>query len=83
MNIELFCDFFGWMTLVNLMIFVGSALMCITAKRLIQQIHGKLFDLTPEAINACLYGFLGIYKICLIIFNLVPWIALVCIRGII
>ena len=77
MNIELLRTFFGWITLINLVLLTFTAIMCMTARGLIQKMHGKLFGLSPEAINAFLYGYLGLYKICFIVFNLVPWIALV------
>lgn len=76
MNIELLRTFFGWMTLINLGLFIWTALMCMYARGLIQRMHGKLFGLSDEAINAFLYGYLGLYKIIFIAFNLVPWLAL-------
>ncbi len=77
MNLELLREFFGWMTLINLGLYAWSAIMCMLAKGWIQRIHGKWFELNPDAINAFLYGYLGVYKIIFICFNLVPWIALV------
>ena len=76
MNIELIREFFGWMTLVNLGLFIWMAVMCMTARSLIQRMHGKLFGLSEASINAFLYGYLGFYKIVFIVFNLVPWLAL-------
>jgi hypothetical protein len=77
MDIGTIKEFFGWMTLVNLALYVWSAVMCMACKGWIQRVHGKLFGLEPEAINAFLYGYLGVYKIVFIGFNLVPWLALV------
>ena len=42
----------------------------------IVRIHGSMFGLSPEFIKGALYGFLGVYKIVLIVFIFVPWIAL-------
>lgn len=81
MTIELLRSFFGWMTLINLGLFTWTAVMCITARGLIQRMHGKMFGLSEEAINAFLYGYLGFYKIVFIAFNLVPWLALVIMTG--
>lgn len=77
MNLELLKEFFGWMTVINLGLFIFSAIMCMAAKGFIQRIHGKLFGLGAESINAFLYGYIGVYKIVFIVFNLVPWLALV------
>lgn len=76
MDMVLLKGFFGWMTLINFGMFMVSAIMCMTAKGLIQRVHGKIFGLAPETINAFLYGYLGFYKIAFIVFVLVPWIAL-------
>ncbi len=76
MDINTLKEFFGWMTLINFGIFTLSAIMCMSAKGFIQRVHGKLFGLAPETINAFLYGYLGFYKIVFIVFVLVPWIAL-------
>ncbi len=69
-------EFFMWMTVVNFGLFMWSAIMCIYCKGFIQRIHGKMFGLAPETINAFLYGFLGFYKMVFIVFVLTPWIAL-------
>ncbi len=77
MNLPLVKEFFMWCTIINLGLFIWSAIMCMVAKDWIQRIHGKIFGLAPETINAFLYGYLGAYKIVFIVFIFVPWIALV------
>jgi preprotein translocase subunit SecD len=37
--------------------------------------HGALFQLKRESFNVVLYGFIGVFKICFLVFNLVPWLA--------
>ena len=76
MNMVLLKEFFMWCTIVNFGIFTLSAIMCMAAKGFIQRVHGKLFGLAPETINAFLYGYLGFYKIAFTVFVLVPWITL-------
>lgn len=69
-------EIFRWMTVINLILYAWSAIMCAAAKGWIQRVHGKMFGLAPEAINAFLYGYLGLYKVIFIVFILVPWITL-------
>jgi hypothetical protein len=76
MNIELIREFFGWMVAINMILYLWSAVMCIVARNYIQHKHGKWFGLSPEAINAFLYGYLGVYKVVFLVFVFVPWIAL-------
>lgn len=77
MNIAVLKDFFMWMTIINLGLFIWTAVMCIFAKDFIVRVHGKMFGLSPEKIKGTLYGFLGAYKIVFIVFVFVPWIALI------
>ncbi len=76
MNMALLKEFFMWCTIINLGIFMWSAVMCMAAKGFIYRVHGKMFGLSQDTVNAMLYGFLGFYKIVFIVFVLVPWIAL-------
>jgi len=76
MDMELLKTFFMWMTVINFGLFMWITIMCMLCKGFIQRVHGKLFGLSEETISACLYGFLGGYKIVFTVFVLVPWIAL-------
>lgn len=76
MNMELWRQFFGWMTLINLVLFLWTTAMSAWCRGLVYRVHGKMFGLSEETTNKALYYFLAFYKIVFIVFNLVPWIAL-------
>ena len=76
MNLEMLKQFFMWCTVINLGLFIWMAVMCIGCRSFICRVHGKMFGLSEDTINAMLYGFLGFYKIVFIVFVLVPWLAL-------
>ncbi len=76
MNIELLKECFMWMTVINLGIFILSAVLSMLLKDLIVRMHGRMFGISPEALKAILYGYLGLYKVVFIVFVLVPWLAL-------
>ena len=38
--------------------------------------HSKLFPISREAFDLTIYGFIGLYKIVFVTFNLVPYLAL-------
>lgn len=69
-------EFFMWMTIINLILYLWSMVTCCTARSLIHRMHGKLFGLTPETIDAVIYGYFGLYKVVFVVFILAPWIAL-------
>ncbi|MBC8269825.1 MAG: hypothetical protein H8E36_13840 [Rhodospirillaceae bacterium] len=76
MNINALTAFFKWCTIINVGLFFLSAIMILTAADFIYSVHGALFNIPREALDIILYGFLGLYKIFILVFNLVPFIAL-------
>ncbi|WP_372796225.1 DUF6868 family protein [Pontiella sp.] len=76
MNMEILRQFFGWMTLINLGLFIWTAIMSAWCRGFIYKVHGRMFGLSEETTNKALYYFLAFYKIVFITFNLVPWLAL-------
>ncbi|MDZ8119970.1 DUF6868 family protein [Pontiella agarivorans] len=76
MNMEFLRQFFGWMTLINLALFIFTALMSAFCRGLIYKVHSRMFGLSEETTNKALYYFLAFYKIIFITFNLIPWLAL-------
>ena len=77
MSAEWLRTWFGWMTLINLGLFIFTALLSVGCRGFIYRVHGRMFGLTEEITNKALYYFLAFYKIGWIVLNLVPWCALV------
>jgi len=75
-NIQTLTAFFKWCTIINVALFILSAVMIIAAPDFIYDWHGQLFHLPREAFDVVLYSFLGLYKIVILVFNLVPYVAL-------
>jgi hypothetical protein len=69
--------FFGWMTLINLGFYIWTALMCVCCKGVLTSVSGKMFGVSEATGKAIIYGYVGTYKLLFIVFNLVPWLALV------
>jgi hypothetical protein len=76
MDIKALTVFFKWSTIINVGLFFLSAIMILTAADFIYGVHGELFNIPREAFDIILYGFLGLYKIFILVFSLVPFIAL-------
>ena len=53
-----------------------SALMFMLVPDLIYSIHNTMFEITRESYNLAIYSFLGLFKITILVFNIVPYIAL-------
>jgi hypothetical protein len=76
MDIRTLRAFFKWCTIINVALFVVSAIMILAASDFIYSAHGQLFHMPREAFDVVLYAFLGLYKIAILVFNLAPYVAL-------
>ena len=76
MDIQTLTTFFMWCTIVNVAIFAWAALWFMLAPDFIYRMQNKVFPLPRETFNAVIYGFLALHKIFIIVFNVVPWLAL-------
>jgi len=76
MSIEQVRDLFMWCSIINVALLLLSSLMCIFAADWVYRRHSKFFKISREAFNVAIYSFIGVWKILIILFNIVPWIAL-------
>jgi len=76
MDIEAVRGFFMWCTIVNAGLLVLSFVICACAGDWIYRKHSKWFPISRDAFNVAIYSFMGLYKVLVLVFNLVPYIAL-------
>lgn len=78
MDIEMLKQFFMWCSILNISLLVLSFLVVAFGggSNLVYRIHSKWFPMPRDKFNAVLYLLLGIYKILVFVFNIVPWITL-------
>jgi len=76
MDINMLGVFFMWCTIINAGLLVLSSLICVFAGEWIYRLHAKWFPMSRETFNVVLYSWLGLYKMAFLMFNLVPYIAL-------
>jgi hypothetical protein len=69
-----------WCTIINGALLVFSAIMFILASDLAYNVHGKLFPMPRETFNVVIYSFLGVFKIFWLVFNVVPYVALLIVQ---
>ncbi|MFC1839695.1 DUF6868 family protein [Thermodesulfobacteriota bacterium] len=80
MNIQKLTAFFLWCTIINGCLLVLVLIISIIGLDLISSIHSNLFQIPREVINVAYYSFLGLYKMVWLVFNVVPYVALLIIR---
>jgi hypothetical protein len=76
MDIQTLTRFFMWCTIINGGMLILSSLFCLCAQGWVYRVHSSLFAMSRETFNVAMYGFLGFFKIVVIVFNVVPYIAL-------
>ena len=76
MDIRKLTTFFKWCTIINGALLVFWAIMFMAAPDFIYSVHSELFPMPQETFNMVIYSFLGLFKILFLVFNLVPYVAL-------
>ncbi len=81
MDIDTLVQFFMWCTILGAGIMTISALLCMALRDVIAKMHGKLFGISENAVKVAIYGYLGVLKIGVLIFCIIPYVALVITRS--
>ncbi len=78
-NIEIVRSFFLWCTILNAVLLLFSFLMvtCVGAGDWVYKMHSRFFPISKEVFYTAMYSFYGAMKLIVIMFNLVPYLALV------
>lgn len=77
MDITTLKAFFLWCTIVNAALLLLSSLACIFFGDFSYRMNNKFFSISRQEFNVILVSFIALYKIFVMAFNLVPYIALV------
>ncbi|EEF61799.1 DUF6868 family protein [Pedosphaera parvula] len=76
MNINFIRHFLLWCTVINYCILLVWFFALMFAHDCIYRFHTKWFRLTPEQFDTIHYTAMAVYKIGILLFNLVPYIVL-------
>lgn len=72
--------FFLWSLAANYVVLLVWFLAFVFVKDWIRNLHGKWFDFSDATFDAIHYSGMAIYKIGILLFNVVPFIALCILR---
>jgi hypothetical protein len=76
MDIATLTTFFMWCTIINVGILVVWIIVFGLAPEFTYRIQTKLFPMPRETFNVIVYSGFSIYRIVFVVFNLVPYVAL-------
>jgi hypothetical protein len=76
MDIQILTRFFMWCTIINGSLLVLWTVSCIVAPDLVYRTQNRWFPIQRETFNVVIYSFIGTFKIFFLVFNAVPYAAL-------
>lgn len=76
MTIEIIRDALGWCTLINWGLLLCWFLFLTLAHDWTHRLHSKWFNLSADKFDAIHYAGMALFKIGILMFNLVPYFAL-------
>ena len=76
MTIEVVRGVLAWSAVINLGLLLWWFLFFSLAHDWTYRLHGKWFKLTTEQFDALHYGGMAVFKLGILLFNLVPYLAL-------
>jgi hypothetical protein len=76
MSLQSLKHYLLWASAIHYAILCVWAGVFLYARTWLYQLHARWFALTPEVFNALHYGLIGIYKIAIFLFCLVPYLVL-------
>ena len=68
--------FLGWCSLLNFGLLLLWAIFLVAAPDLVHRTQTKWVSISREQFNLVMYGFLGLFKIFVLVFNVIPYLAL-------
>ncbi|ALE53187.1 hypothetical protein SP60_01510 [Candidatus Thioglobus autotrophicus] len=72
----MFQSFLGWSLAINIAVLLSWVLAIKYAHDYVYQVHTYWISITNESFNNIHYGGIGLYKLLIVVFNLVPYFAL-------
>ena len=77
MDVQKLKPFFFWCTIINGALLALAILSTIATSEPSMLLQSRWFHVPPETLSVATYVFLGMFKIFWLVFNLVPYLALV------
>lgn len=76
MEMQTLIKFFMWCTLINSALFLLWAVSLMVAPDLVYRTQKKWFPISRNTFNVVMYSLLGLFKIIVLVFNIIPLLAL-------
>lgn len=75
-DLQAWTTFFGWLTVVNLGIYIISVLLLWLMRDFAYRMNARLFGISEEQVAKSSFNYIAAYKLLIIVFCFAPWLAL-------
>ena len=76
MDIHTLEQFLFWCMIINLVLMTISLVLVTAMRPMVLRIHTKMFSVPEDYVDKAIYVFVGVYKLLVFVFIIVPWIVL-------
>lgn len=76
MSAQILQQLLGWSALINMAVLLLWFVLFALARDWMYRLHGRWFQISPERFDAIHYGGMALFKMTIMVFNLVPWLVL-------
>ena len=73
---EILIEFLGWSTVINIALLMLTGIAITLLRKPIAKIHTMFSGLEEKELYKSYFNYIAFYKILIIVFNIVPYIAL-------
>lgn len=80
MDIQTLTTFFMWCIIINGALFFSATTILMLSPNLVYRVQSKWFPIPRETFNVVIYSFLGLFKVIFLVFNVVPYVALLIVK---
>ena len=75
-SIDVVREFLGWCSVINVGLLAVAALALVWLRGWASKIHARMFGLSEQDISREYFRYLARYKTAVLVFNVVPYVAL-------
>lgn len=76
MTVDILLGLLGWSAVINIGLLLWWSFWILIAHDLVYSIHSKWFKISVKKFDAIHYAGIAFYKITIIVFNVIPYLAL-------
>ncbi|MGA9572383.1 MAG: DUF6868 family protein [Lysobacterales bacterium] len=76
MDVQTLTSFFMWCTIINAGLLLFMTLIFMSIPDLAYRLQSRFIPVSRETFHVVFYSFIGFFKAIVLVFNLVPWLAL-------